>query len=146
MWPHSRKTAKSGPCRAVSVLLVGIVPNPYAERRRYWRRYSSHRGIPRQSNEEKATLIMCQSRGGQKSGSSVEKVALKGTENTGFFRGYRKGARCLYLFSRKWGNSFYIAPLSDTLADSPKSARQPTHLGPIQRPVFRTFKRRSHRG
>ena len=145
MWPHSRKTAKSGPCRAVSVLLVGIVPNPYAERRRYWRRYSSHRGIPRQSNEEKAALIMCQSRVGQKSGSSVEKVALRGIENTGFFRGCWKGQGDYICSLENGGNSFYIALLSDTLADSPKSARQPTHLGPIQRPVFRTFKWRSRR-
>jgi len=56
-----------------------------------------------QSNEEKPTLIMRQSRVGQKSGSGVEKVAPGGIENTGFFRGYREGARCLYLFLRKWG-------------------------------------------
>ena len=44
------------------------------------------------------------------------------------------------------GNSFYIAPLSDTLADNSKSAHQPTHLGPIQWLVFKAFKRRSHGG
>ena len=44
------------------------------------------------------------------------------------------------------GNSFYITNLSDTLADSPKSAHRPTHLEPVQRPVSKAFKRRSHRG
>ena len=64
----------------------------------------------------------------------------------GFFMGVGK-SKVFYICSlENGGNSFYIAPLSDTLADSPKSAHQPTHLGLIQRSVFRTFKRRSYRG
>ena len=34
-------------------------------------------------------------------GSGVEKAAPGGTKNTGFFRGCRRAARCLYLFSPK---------------------------------------------
>ena len=146
MWPHSRKTAPFCPAGPCPFLLVGIVPNPYTEQRQYPQGHGSHGNIFYQTDYRKICSKAHKQDNGRSQGLGVEKVAPGGIENTGFFRGYRKGARCLYLFSRKWGNSFYIAPLSDTLADIPKSARQPTHLGPIQRPVFRTFKRRSHRG
>lgn len=82
----------------------------------------------------------------QKSGVRRRKVAPRGIENTGFFVDIGKGQSVYICSSENGGNSFYIAPLSDTLADIPKSARQSTHLDPIQQPIFRTFKSRSHRG
>ena len=78
-------------------------------------------------------------------GSGVEKVTPRGIENTDFFREVGEGQGVYIGSPKNGGNSFYIAPLSDTLTDSPKLAHQSTHLEPIQRPVFKAFKRRSRR-
>ena len=145
MWPHSRKTAKSGPCRAVSVLLVGIVPNPCAERERRSQRHSRCSdvflsGYPKSLHQNAKTA------GWKTHRSGVEKATPGGIENTGFFAGVGVWQGVYISSPENGGHSFYIAPLSGTLADSPKSARQPTHLGLVQRPAFKASERRSYRG
>ena len=145
MWPHSRNTVKSGPCRAVAVLLVGIVPNPYAKRKQHSQMHKRCSdvflsGYPKRRHQDAGTA-------GQKVyGSGVEKATPGGIENTGFFAGVGVWQGVYISSPENGGHSFYIAPLSGTLADSPKSARQPTHLGLVQRPAFKASERRSYRG
>ena len=144
MWPHSQKTAKFSPCWAVSVLLVGIVPNPYAEQGRRSQRHSRCSdvflsGYPKSLHQNAKTA------GWKTHRSGVGKATPGGIENTGFFAGVGVWQGVYISSPENGGHSFYIAPLSGTLAYSPKSARQPTHLGLVQRPVAKASKRRSHR-
>ena len=140
--PEKRpNSAPAGPC---PFLLVGIT-NPYAEQERHSQRYGRCSDVflssyPKSLHQDAGTA------GRKIYGSGVEKVAPRGIENTGFFAGVGEWQGVYICSPENWGNSFYIASLSGTLPDSPKSAHQPTHLGPVQRPVFKASKQRPHKG
>ena len=77
-------------------------------------------------------------------GQAQKKQLPEVLKTQAFFVGVEEGQGVYICSPENRGNSFYIAHLSDTLTDSPKSARQPTHLGPVQRPIFRASKPQSH--
>ena len=139
------KRPNSAPVGLCPFLLVGIVPNPYAEQERRSQRYSRCSdvflsGYPKSLHQNAKTA------GWKTHRSGVGKATPGGIENTGFFAGVGVWQGVYISSPENGGHSFYIAPLSGTLADSPKSARQPTHLGLVQRPAFKASERRSYRG
>lgn len=140
------KRPNPAPAGSCPFLLVGIVPNPYTERRQHPQGHSSHGNIFCQTDCRKICSQAKKQENGKSQWSGVEKATPGGIENTGFFAGVGEGQGVYIGSPPNGGNSFYIASLSDTSADNPQSAHQPTHLGPIQCPIFKASKRRPHRG